>query len=156
MSARFMLLVLAASAAFGSFRVGAAETDQKVARVGFIAPLSASTLPRVEGAFWKRLNELGWVEGKNLVIWKRSAEGQLDRLPALMAEAVALKVDVLVTYGTPAAVAATKSTNTIPIVVAVTPDAVRSGLANSLARPGGNFTGLSEGHDANLSGKMLE
>ena len=156
MRERFVLLVLIAIGLLSSFPVGAAETDRNVARLGFVAPLSASTLPRVEGAFWERLSELGWVDGKNLIVWKSSAEGRLDRLPTLMAEAVDRKVDVIVTYGTPAAIAARNVTNTIPIVVAVTPDPVRSGLAKSLARPGGNLTGLSEGHDASLSGKMLE
>ncbi len=148
-------LLVAAFAAFGPPLARAAEPAQKVVRVGFVGPLSTSTISRYSSAFWKRLPELGWVEGQNLVIEARSADGHLERLPALIAEVIDRKVDVLVTYGMPAAIAAKKATSTLPIVVAVMPDPVRSGLVASLARPGGNLTGLSAGDPA-LSGKMLE
>jgi ABC-type uncharacterized transport system substrate-binding protein len=156
MTTRFLQFVLVAVVLGSPWSIGGAEADSKVAVLGFVAPLSPSTFSRVEAAFWQRLRGLGWVEGQNVVIAKWSAEGHLDRLPALMAEAVNRKVDVLVTYGTPAAAAAKNATTTIPLVIAVMPDPVRSGLVASLARPGANLTGLSEAHDASLSGKMVE
>jgi putative ABC transport system substrate-binding protein len=131
------------------------DPSPRVARVGFVAPLSPSTLSAAEAAFWERLHELGWVEGRNLVIEQRSAGGRLEKLPALMAEVIDRKVDVLVTYGVPGGIAAKKATSTIPIVDAITNDPVRSGLVASLARPGGNLTGLSAWEPA-ISGKMLE
>jgi putative ABC transport system substrate-binding protein len=100
---------------------------------------------RGASAFLGRLRELGWIEGRNLVIESRWADGQVDRLPAVMAEVVARKVDVLVTYATPGAVAARNATSTIPIVVATMGDPIAIGLAASLAHPGGNLTGLSHG-----------
>ena len=96
---------------------------------------------RVE-AFRQRLRELGYVEGKNIVIEYRYAEGKLERLPDLAAELVRLKVDVIVTAG-PAVLAAKKASATIPIVFAAGGDPVGTGLVSSLARPGGNITGLS-------------
>ena len=94
-------------------------------------------------AFRKGLRELGYVEGQNLKIESRWAEGHYDRLPGLAADLVRLKVDVIVTYGTPAAQAAKRVTGTIPIVMALIIDPVASGLVRSLARPGGNLTGQS-------------
>jgi putative tryptophan/tyrosine transport system substrate-binding protein len=135
--------------------VCAADPAQRIVRMGFVSPLSAATISPYNNTFWKRLPELGWVEGQNLVIEARSAEGHLERLPALIAEVIERKVDVLVTYGEAAAIAAKKATSTVPIVVAVMPDPVRSGLVASLARPGGNLTGMSGG-DPTLNGKMLE
>jgi putative tryptophan/tyrosine transport system substrate-binding protein len=133
----------------------AAESVQRVVRVGFVDPESPSTTVRGVPQFWERLRELGWVEGHNLVIEARWAEGNYDRLPALMAEVLARNVDVLVTTTTPAAIAAEKATRTVPIVVAAMGDPVGTGLVNSLARPGGNLTGLSL-QWADLSGKWLE
>ena len=89
------------------------------------------------------MRELGYVEGKNLVIEWRFADGKLERLPGLAAELVQLKVDVIVTAGSPAISAAQKATTTIPIVMASAGDPVGSGFVKSLARPGGNITGLS-------------
>jgi putative ABC transport system substrate-binding protein len=111
-------------------------------------------LPRVE-AFRQRLRELGYVEGKNLVIEYRYAEGKLERLPDLAAELVRLKVDVIVTSGIPPSSVAKKATATIPIVFAASSDPVRGGLVSSLARPGGNITGLSN-IAQDLNGKRLE
>ena len=102
------------------------------------------------------MRELGYTEGQNLVIEERWAEGRYDRLPALMTEVVERSIDVLVTYSTPAGIAAKSATSTIPIVDAVMSDPVRSGLAASLAHPGGNLTGLSLGFDKALAGKWLE
>jgi putative ABC transport system substrate-binding protein len=119
----------------------AAGAQQKVARIGYLAAdLKAS--PHFPEAFRQGLRDLGYVEGQNILIEYRSAEGHLDRLSALAGELVRLKVDVLVSEGTPPSVAAKNTTRTIPIVF-VTPDAVGSGLVASLARPGGNVTGLS-------------
>jgi putative ABC transport system substrate-binding protein len=134
---------------------GAAEPTQKVVRVGFVSLFSPSTSPRYEAVFWERLRELGWIEGQNLVVEARWTEGRYDRLSTLMAEVVGLKVDVLVTYSTPAVIAAKNATNTIPIVAEMG-DPVGSGLAASLAHPGGNVTGLSAGWAEGMAGKWLE
>jgi putative ABC transport system substrate-binding protein len=107
-------------------------------------------------AFWERLHELGWIEGKNLVIEARSAEGHVERLPALMNQLVALNVDVLFIYGTPAAAAAKEATSTIPIVIAMVGDAVGAGLVPNLARPGRNLTGVSLALGEEFSGKWME
>jgi putative tryptophan/tyrosine transport system substrate-binding protein len=134
----------------------AAEPAQRIVRLGFVHPQSPSTANRGVTAFWERLRELGWVEGQNLVIEARWADGRLERLPALMSDVVERKVDVLVTWSTTAAVAAKKATSTIPIVDAAMSDPIRSGLAASLARPGGNLTGLSGGFAEGFAGKWLE
>jgi putative ABC transport system substrate-binding protein len=131
------------------------EPANKIARIGFVDPISSSSREQVD-AFWRRLGELGWVEGRNLVIERRSAEGHYYRLPALMAELVERKVDVLVTYSTAGGLAAKKATTTIPIVNSAMGDPVRSGLVSSLARPGGNLTGLSFGWTEGFAGKFLE
>jgi ABC-type uncharacterized transport system substrate-binding protein len=134
----------------------AADPAQKVVRVGFVDPQSPSTSPRGLSAFWERLRELGYVDGQNLVVEARSAEGRAERLPALMNEVIARKVDVLVTWSTGAAIVAKNATSTVPIVAAVMGDPVGSGLAASLARPGGNLTGLSVGLAQGLTGKWVE
>jgi putative ABC transport system substrate-binding protein len=144
------------TAVLGPRLVHPADPAQRVMRLGFVSPNSPSTDPRGPAAFWGRLRELGWVEGQNLLIEARWAEGRYDRLPALMVEVIGRKVDVLVTYGTPAAIAAKKATSTVPIVVAVMGNPVGSGLAQGLARPGGNLTGLSLGWGEGIGGKFLE
>jgi putative ABC transport system substrate-binding protein len=106
--------------------------------------------------FWERLAELGYVGGRNLIIEQRWADGKVDRLPTLMAELVARKIDVLVTYGTDGAIAARNSTSTTPIVVATMGDPLGARLAASLARPGGNVTGLSQQAAGSITGKWLE
>jgi putative ABC transport system substrate-binding protein len=121
-----------------------------------MSPPSSPLLLRRERAFWDRLSELGWVRGQNLIVEERSAEGQIDRLPALIAEVVGRNVDVLVTFGTPAAIAARNATRTIPVVDGVMGDPVGTGLASSLARPGANLTGLSMGWTEDIAGKWLE
>jgi putative ABC transport system substrate-binding protein len=103
----------------------------------------------------QRLRELGYLEGHNIAFESRFGEGKPDRLPGLAAELVGLKVDVIVTSGTPASLAAKQATRTIPIVMAQLADPVGAGLVASLGRPGGNVTGLTT-QDANLSGKRLE
>src|SRR6266498_539150 len=122
----------------------AAEAQQatKVPRIGYLwGNLTGS--PHMTEGFRQGLRDLGYVEGRNVVIEFRDAEGRLERLPALAAELVALKVDVIVAGGTPQALAAKQATRTIPIVFAAAVDPVENGLVTSLARPGGNVTGLS-------------
>jgi putative tryptophan/tyrosine transport system substrate-binding protein len=134
----------------------AAEPTQKIARLGFVDPGSRSaTLPRL-AAFWDRLRELGWVEGQNLAVESRWADGHMDQLPALMTDVLAHKIDVLVTYSTSDALAAKNATKTVPIVVAAMGDPVGTGIAPSLSRPGGNLTGVSLQWGEDLSGKWLE
>jgi len=140
-------LVIARSAA-------AAQQAAKVARIGYLGTNRAAASRHVD-AFLQGLRDLGYVEGRNLVIEYRDAEGKLERLPALAAELVALKVDVIVAATTPGALAAKQATKTVPIVFAVAADPVTDGLVASLARPGGNVTGSSFlGPD--LVGKLLE
>src|SRR5262245_34124040 len=131
----------------------AAGSADRVAHVGFV---DTGSLLRGVPAFWERLRELGWIEGKNLVIEARSAEGQVERLPALMHQLVALNVDVLFIYGTPAAAAAKEATSTIPIVIAMVGDAVGAGLVPNLARPDRNLTGVSLAYGEEFSGKWME
>src|SRR5215831_8756372 len=122
-----------------------AEAQQlaRIPRVGILAGASASNVsPRVE-AFRQRLRELGYVEAKNIVIEYRYAEGKRERLPNLAAELVRLKVDVIVAFSPAAILAAKKASPTIPIVFASVGDPVGDGFVSSLARPGGNITGLS-------------
>ena len=131
-----------------------AQQATNIARIGFLTTTSAvnSHLPE---AFLQGLRDLGYVEGRNVVIEYRDAEGKLERLLALAAELVALKVDIIVAPGTPQALAAKQATRTLPIVFAVAGDPVGSGLVTSLARPGGNVTGLSS-VTSDLVGKCLE
>src|SRR5713101_2715957 len=131
-----------------------AEQAAKVARIGYLTG-SLAAFPQLREAFIQGLRDLGYVEGRNLVIEYRSPEGKPERLPALAAELVALKVDVIVAAGTPQPLAAKQATRTIPIVFAGASDPVASGLVTSLARPGGNVTGLSI-LAPELVGKCLE
>jgi len=135
----------------------AAEAQQaaKVARIGYLTGTNVSVSPHLHEAFRQGLRDLAYVEGRNLVIEYRDAEGKFERRPALAAELVALKVDVIVVGGTPDALAAKQATKTIPIVFAYAADPVASGLVTSLARPGGNVTGLSI-LTPELVGKCLE
>ncbi len=135
--------------------VAQAQQPTKIARIGYLsaAPLSAIAF-RTE-AFRQGLRELKYVEGKNIVIEWRDDEGKFDRLPALAVELVRLKVDVIVTDGPTATRAAKEATSTIPIVMAQDPDPVVNRFVASLARPGGNITGLST-FRPELSGKRLE
>jgi putative ABC transport system substrate-binding protein len=122
----------------------AAEAQQaKRPTIGFLGPNTPSLdSPRV-GAFLQRLRELSWIEGRNVAIEYRWGEGRIERLAEIAAEFVRLKVDVIVTSGTPQVVAAKQATSAIPIVFAAVGDPVGTGLVASLARPGGNVTGLS-------------
>jgi putative ABC transport system substrate-binding protein len=130
-----------------------AADEAPVVRLAFVNPHSSERPPSGTNAFWDRLRQLGYIEGRNLSVEARWADNKTERLPALIADVVARKPDVLVTWGAPAAVAAKRATTTIPIIaLGVTPDA--SGLT-SLAQPGGNLTGLSMGW-LNISDKWLE
>ena len=132
-----------------------AQQARKVSRIGFLSSGSGSGVtPNLE-AFRQGLRELGYIEGKNIIIEYRWAEGKLDRLPELAAELVGLGVDILVAGATPPVLAAKKATNTIPIVAANADNLVELGVVASLARPGGNVTGSTR-VDADFSAKRLE
>jgi putative ABC transport system substrate-binding protein len=132
-----------------------AQAPARVPRIGFLSPFSPSDTALWYQAFRLGLRDIGWVEGKNISIEYRHAEGRSDRLPDLAADLVRLKVDVIVAAASPAALAAQKATKTIPIVMASAGDPVALGLVESLARPGGNVTGLSQ-MGPELAGKRLE
>jgi putative ABC transport system substrate-binding protein len=132
-----------------------AQQVGKTPQIGYLGVSSPSLEPHYVEAFRQKLRELGHVEGKNIAIEYRWAEGQDDRLPNLTSELVRLKPDVIVTTGTPGAVAAMQATKTIPIVMASSADPVGSGLVASLARPGGNVTGFTI-LGPELEGKRLE
>src|SRR5215470_15552725 len=133
--------------------IAEAQQPKKIPRIGYLGAASP-TRGRRE-AFRQGLRELGYVEGKNIFIDWRYAEGKLDRLPALAADLVRLKVDLIVTGNPQATRSAKQATSTIPIVMAFDDDPVGSGFAASLARPGGNITGLSTLFPE-MSGKQLE
>ena len=142
MNRRRAVAALLALSATAASRPSSGQQGGKVWRVGYLSPASVVN-SQYTAAFLKGMRELGYVEGKNLVIEWRSADGKLERLPSLAAELVELKVDVIVAVASPAIGAAQKATTTIPIVMAITGDPVGSGFVKSLARPGGNITGLS-------------
>jgi ABC-type uncharacterized transport system substrate-binding protein len=129
----------------------------KIARLGFLSSASASSSIYRENfdALRAGLDELGYVEGHNLIIESRWAEDKYDRLPELAAELIRLKIDVLITHGTPGTIAAKRATTTIPIVMAVVGDAIITGVVSSLARPGGNITG-STFFNPEISSKRLD
>jgi len=153
MNKLFSILLIVVAVIVG----GAAEAQQptKIPLIGRLGTASISTISARTEAFRQGLRDLGYEEGKNIVIEWRSAEGKLDRLPALAAELVRLKVDVIVTAGPLPTRAAKEATTTIPIVMAQDPDPVGNGFVASLARPGGNITGLATLRPE-LSGKQLE
>jgi putative tryptophan/tyrosine transport system substrate-binding protein len=134
-------------------RVAEAQPAGKVYRLGYLTPVTVN--PSVLEAFRQGLRDLGWVEGQNIVIEYRSAEGRYDRLPDIAAELVRLKVDVIVAAPTPAALAARKATGTVPIVGVSLTEPVGIGLITSLARPGGNVTGVSYSVGTDIFGKDL-
>jgi ABC-type uncharacterized transport system substrate-binding protein len=132
-----------------------AQPAGKVYRIGVLEPTSMALNAANLDAFRQGLRELGYVEGRNMRIEYRSADGRSERFPDLAAELVRLKVDVILTRGTPAVMAAKNATGTIPVVMAASGDPVLSGIVSSLARPGGNVTGLSA-VVVEVSGKRLE
>jgi putative tryptophan/tyrosine transport system substrate-binding protein len=127
----------------------------KIAQIGFLSSATATGYAKKFEALQAGLRDFGYLEAKNIVIHSRWAEGNYNQLAALASELVALKVDVLVTHGTPATNALKKATATIPIVMAVSGDAEKTGLIQTLARPGGNVTGLTY-FAAEQAGKRLE
>jgi putative tryptophan/tyrosine transport system substrate-binding protein len=139
-----MLLMLCSSA----------ESQQRIPRMGYLSGASLSAIPKRIEAFQQGLRELGYVEGKNIVIEWRWAEGIPNRLPDLAAELVRLKVDIIVSAGPAVTPRLQEATKTIPIVMAQDNDPVRNGFVASLARPGGNITGLAT-IAPELSGKQL-
>jgi putative ABC transport system substrate-binding protein len=148
-TAAFALGILLAPPAAG------AQQPAKVPRVGYLFSFTAAEGRHLWEACRQGLRELGYVEGQNILLEPRWAEGRHERLPDLVADLVRLKVDVLVAAATPASLAAKAATSSIPVVLVAVADPVRSGLVASMARPGGNFTGLSL-LTRELSGKRLE
>jgi putative ABC transport system substrate-binding protein len=141
MDRRQLLVVLATGALTAPFAVSAQQ--QKVYRIGFLGNSTAALEANLVAPFREGLRDLGYVEGRNIVIEYRWAEGKYERFPELIAELVALNVDIIVTAGTPAALAVKRAMLKIPLVMAAVGDPVGTGLVASLARPGGNVTGLT-------------
>jgi putative ABC transport system substrate-binding protein len=140
---------------FALCQSASAQQTGKVFRIGFLDVSTASGSAVLVDAFRQEMSKLGWIEGKNFTIEYRFGEQKFERLPELAADLVRLKVDLIVTAGTPPALAAKKTTTTIPIVMATAADPVGSGLVASLARPGGNVTGFSS-LGTELNSKRLE
>ena len=132
-----------------------AQDKAKIYRIGFLGNSTAALEANLVGPFREGLRDLGYEEGRNVVIEYRWAEAKYERLPALIAELIALKVDVIVTAGTPAALAVKKATTSVPLVMVAVGDPVGTGVVASLARPGGNITGLTS-IALDLEGKRLE
>src|SRR6185312_8947287 len=133
----------------------AASAQPKIVRIGFMGNSTAALEANLVDAFREGLHELGYEEGRNIVIEYRWADGNYDQFPALVAELIAAKVDVIVTAGTPAALAVKKATTTVPLIMVAVGDPVGTGLVPGLARPGGNLTGLSS-IAPDLEGKRLQ
>lgn len=154
MRRREFITLLGSAAAVWPFTVRAQQTS-KVSLIGYLGTSSPSLEGHVLDAFRQKLRELGHVEGKNIAIEYRWAQGRDDRLPELAAELVRMKPDIIVTTGTPGTLAAKHATSTIPIVFASTGDPISAGLAASFARPGGNVTGFTF-TGPELEGKRLQ
>ncbi len=150
-----LAVALLALTLFAAPLAAGAQQPTKIPRIGFLTAVPLSAIPARTEAFRQGLRELGYVEGKNIVIEWRSAEGTLDRLPSLAAELVRIKVNVIVTAGPSATFPAKAATVTIPIVMTNDSDPVANGFVASLARPGGNITGLST-LSPEIYGKQLE
>lgn len=141
MDRRRLLALAAVGAAQALLSSAYAQSRQKVWRLGVLAPTARAAAPRIWSAFVQTMHDRGYVEGKNLAIEWRFADGNYERLPALAAELVNLKVDAIFASAPPAISAAKRSTTTIPIVMGVSADPVAAGFVETLARPGGNVTG---------------
>src|SRR5262244_368545 len=150
-----VIMVLLVGLALASFRLADAQQPKKIAKIAYLAPSTTEAAAHLVAAFRQGLQELGYVEGKTFVLELRYGEARVDRLPEIARELVGLKVDVIVTATDPATAAVKRETQTIPIVMANSSDPVGSGFVASLARPGGNLTGLTS-ISAELSGKRLE
>ena len=151
-----IVLSLLATLILASIHLAEAQQAKKVHRIGFVSGVGDPTTPgfQVE-AFRQGLRDLGYIEGKTILVEYRYVEGKLDRIPSLVAELVQLKVDVLATGNLAAIRAAKQATKMIPIIMVTSEDPVATGLVDSLARPGGNITGLTR-LTRELSGKRLE
>jgi len=132
-----------------------AQQSGKVHRIGFLGNSTAALEANLVGPFREGLRDLGYVEGRNVLIEYRWAEGKYERFPALIAELIAMKIDVIVTAGTPATLAVKKATTSVPLVMVAVGDPVGTGIVASLNRPGGNITGLTS-ISPELEGKRLE
>jgi ABC-type uncharacterized transport system substrate-binding protein len=132
-----------------------AHAQQKIPRIGFMGNSTAALETNLVDAFREGLRELGYEEGRNIAIEYRWADGNYDRFPTLAEELIAAKVDAIVTAGTPAALAVKRTTTTVPLVMVAVGDPIGTGLVSSLARPGGNLTGLSS-IAPDLEGKRLQ
>ena len=154
MISKFIFLGLS-TMLFAFSSLAEAQQTKKVPRIGYLTTSFASEVTSRVDSLQQGLRELGYLEGKNINIEYRYAEGKSERLPALANELIELKVELIVTHGFPPARAAKQATKTIPIVMAVIGDAVGAGLVASLARPGGNITGLTS-ISSELYGKRLE
>jgi putative ABC transport system substrate-binding protein len=152
---RNMFVFVLSIVILASAHLAAAQQPGKIPRIGFLATVSPSTISDRVEAFRQGLRELGYVEGKNIVTEWRYAEGKADQLPGLAAELVRLKVDLIVSVAPLPTRSAKEATSTIPIVMAFDQDPVGNGFVASLARPGGNITGLST-LSPEISGKQLE
>ena len=150
-----LLVTLALGLLWAPLLLAAAPPPATVPRIGWLGLGTGSTRPYLRGAFRQGLRERGWVEGQNIAIEYRWAEGKVDRLPALAAELVQLKVDVIIAGSPLTARAAKHATSELPIVIVGSGDAAGFGFIASLARPGGNITGLSEQY-SDLAPKWLE
>jgi len=143
--------------AFGaSIRATNAQQAGKAYRIGYLSTPTRESVQRGVEAFLRKLRELGWVEGQNLVIEYRWAEGDVERLPALAAELVQRRVDLIVAPAGSAALAAKNATSTIPVVMIFSDDPVERGLVASLSRPGGNVTGTTLTSGPEIYGKQLQ
>ena len=143
MKSKIIVYLLILAVILLTIRLANAQESAKVWKIGVLASTSRSLNASREDSLWQGLRQLGYVEGKNLSMEFRYADGQLDRLPQLAADLVRLKVDVIVVSGTRVAVAAKQATSTIPIVLAGVGNPVQAGLVTSLMHPGGNVTGVS-------------
>jgi ABC-type uncharacterized transport system substrate-binding protein len=155
MKRRAFISLLGGAAAAWPLAARAQQPAAKVPRIGFLGNSTADLEANLVGPFRDGLRALGYEEGRNIVIEYRWAEGEYERFPALIAELVASNVDVIVTAGTPASLAVKKATTTIPLVMVAVGDPVATGLVASLARPGGNITGLTS-ISSEMEGKRLE
>jgi putative tryptophan/tyrosine transport system substrate-binding protein len=155
MKRRKFITLLGSAAAAWPLAAQAQQSVAKVPRIGFLGNSTAELEANLIGPFRDGLRALGYEEGRNIVIEYRWAEGKYERFPALTAELIALKVDAIVTAGTPASLAVKNATTTIPLVMVAVGDPVATGLVASLARPGGNITGLTS-ISSEMEGKRLE
>jgi putative ABC transport system substrate-binding protein len=154
MQRREFITLLGGAAVAWPFEARAQQPSTKVFRIGFLGLPTADSLPKRPEAFRLGLRDLGYQEGRDFVIEYRWADGNYDQLPAPIADLARLNVDVIVTHGTPGALAA-KTATTIPVVLAVVGDPLGSGIVSSLAQPGGNVTGVAI-FTPELAAKRLE